>query len=269
MNIRGVIHTQFYKHYHAFLYKNIFKADGHKLVFRVLSIRRSGQHAIMNWIQNQYKGNLAFYNNVQQGKNVFESSDNRETRYRPWINNNALLYNIENPALDNSLNESGIGSYDFMRNIIIMRDPFNCFASYYSATWPWGNPFKTNMQSRLYFVGLWKSLAREYLGYNFKLENKLLINYNQWVLDIQYRESIAAEFGSHFTDDGFNATPTYGSGSSFHGKDNSYLKRWDSLKYNADFLSLFEDRDLWELSNRIFGHIEGTEMLTSESLPRD
>lgn len=60
----------------------------------------------------------------------------------------------------------------------------------------------------------------------------------------------------------------FGGGSSFEGlksvkSKEKYMKRFMSLKDEKNFISIFKDKELKELSNEIFGHIKNSELIYS------
>lgn len=234
-----------------------------KRIFRVLSIRRSGQHGIINWLQHQLPGSTCFYNNAFPNQNVYKSSNNKESKIRPLENEFNIIFNIENVDLEN-INVSGIGKSTAFHDLLIIRDPFNCFASYLNANWPWDTFFKDQSEYRTYIKNRWKEHAKEALSETNYLENKIAINFNSWALDTGYRKGISKRLGFKFTDNGFDHKPHYGLGSSFGNNPNDYFNRWKSSMNDKRFLEIFKgEKELQMLSDALFGEIEGTNKLFS------
>ncbi|GAG15524.1 unnamed protein product, partial [marine sediment metagenome] len=71
----------------------------------------------------------------------------------------------------------------------------------------------------------WKSHAREFIRHTQKLNNPILISYNEWSQDIEYRKKLANTLGVNFTDAGFKEIPAYGGGSSFTGLTEQNLQQ--------------------------------------------
>ena len=219
---------KWYKHYHRFAYWWI-KSRSSKDVYRVLCIRRSGQHAIINWLQNQISGTICFYNNAYPEQPIFDSCNNKESKLRFLQKGNTLMYNIENPRF-NRVDVFGEGRFKERKDVLIIRDPYNCFASYLNANWEWDTNFQDKEEHRNIIKALWKTHAREVLGETNVLPNKYAINYNRWVTDKSYRASIAQDLGFVFTDQGVDQTPHYGKGSSFDADAGDFLADGRSLR---------------------------------------
>ena len=115
---------------------------------------------------------------------------------------------------------------------------------------------------------LWKNYAKEYLGEtNFLPHKKIKINFNQWFSSSQYRKLLADRLRLDFTDRGLEAVrhSSWSSfdGSKFDGKaqEMQVLQRWKDFSDHISYKNIFCDKELLDLSERIFGVIEGTEML--------
>ncbi|MDJ0556303.1 MAG: hypothetical protein QNJ68_18070 [Microcoleaceae cyanobacterium MO_207.B10] len=164
---------------------------------------------------------------------------------------------------------------------LIIRDPFNLFASRLNhrlkleqnnldlgkATY--GNNFLSVRSPNQTVADLWINYAKEYLGEtNYLKHNKICINYNQWFVDIEYRRNIAEKLQMEFSDVGINKVAGQGSGSSFEGKEfdgkatsMDVLNRWQKFADDPKYRGLFSNPEICEYSERIFGHIPGTESL--------
>ena len=120
-------------------------------------------------------------------------------------------------------------------------------------------------------VTLWKIFAREFLNETHYLkQNKIPISYNKFVSDEKYRKQIARKIGRNYQDWTLNELGTmYGNGSSFEKNTKLHnaervkvLERWKTLKDNVIYRELInEDKEAIELSERVFGHVSGTEYL--------
>jgi hypothetical protein len=162
--------------------------------------------------------------------------------------------------LDNN-HERLLGNSRQIFSVVIMRDPFNLFASNYQK---WG---KKSLQG---IVELWKTFAQKFIEYQESNDKYLLgINYNEWFANSLYREKIAKVLDLPFNDQGINTVREFSGGSSFDGfspemkaQDLDVLNRWQAFKDDPFYRSLFEDQELWDLSFRIFGNIPQTTDLT-------
>jgi len=120
-------------------------------------------------------------------------------------------------------------------------------------------------------MDMWILYAKEYLGETQHLKNnKVCVNYNQWFSDANYRKQLADKLNLDFTDSGFNDVSVFGGGSSFekrkfHGKAENMdvLNRWQQFVDDSSYRTLFSDA-VFEYSERIFGHIPGTESLRTK-----
>lgn len=247
------------KYYHRRIY-NMIKSSSSKNVMRILSIRRSGQHAIINWLQNQISGTIYFHNNVYPERELFASINNK-AKLRFFQKGMLLMYNIENPQLE-KIEVLGEGKYVGKKSILIIRDPYNCFASYLNANWEWNTDFRDKKEFRNHIKSLWKTHAREALHDTSLINNKCVISYNKWASSKEYRVDLARELGFEFTDQGINYTPHYGRGSSFKDNPSDYFSRWQYFQNDERYLAIFRgDSELQELSQRLFGKMVGTEIL--------
>lgn len=149
---------------------------------------------------------------------------------------------------------------------MILRDSFNLLATRLKK-----NPNESVRSLSENAVDMWISYAREYLGEtNYLKHNKISINYNQWVIDPDYRKLISTKLGLAFSDRGINDVNSFGGGSSFdkqqfQGKATKMdvLNRWKYFSNNEHYLSLLQNDTLIEYFRNIFGHILGTESLLS------
>jgi hypothetical protein len=159
--------------------------------------------------------------------------------------------------------------------VLILRDPFNCFASRLIHPWKQGLPHTDAERGYHIAKRLWKNYAREFTNRtNLIRHNKLTISFNRWFVDPQYRADLARRLGVKFTDEGTRVVTPYGGGSSFDGvrydgraEQMSVLERWKVVQNDPRFRMAFQDEELLELSQEIFGHIEGTEAVLKSASP--
>ena len=106
-----------------------------------------------------------------------------------------------------------------------------------------------------------------YHGITNYLDTKVLINYNKWCIDEEYRKEIARELGVDTFIDKWNDVPTYSGGSSFDGfkfknsaEQMNTLHRFDYFRDNLEYREILQNNpDLIRLSNDIFGCLSGAE----------
>ncbi len=253
--------------------------------FRILGLSRSGNHAIINWLINQIEGKYLFLNCTEPKFNPFDTSRPLDNEGRSFLTNlegydlqeeqkgrffrkDYLIYNHEdcflgpvNRASQKKKMEKWLGSSRVQRDILILRDPFNLFASRMKAGLINGHythhgvrPITTATLLRIY-----KQHAREFLGEKHYLQNKVLINFNMWCSDKSYRRQLCRELRVPFHDTGFEQVPSVAGGSSFDGTDFSgsshrmaLFDRWRQFATEQQYWSLFDD-EVARLAERIFG----------------
>lgn len=258
---------------------------------RVFGIRRSGNHAVINWILKQVQGPIFFLNNTNLLRPLWKDRDFVE-RERPvffqneggslhplWQGNdgfpahmhgplNLFLHSYENARFSGPLLRVADHNKRFLINppeqrcdVLILRDPFNLFASRLQS-----GILSSGRDDRYNQVDLWLYYAEEYLGITNELgDTKLCVNYNRWCTEKSYRQRLAEEMGIEFTDTGFDEVPRFGGGSSFegrkrHGKASAMTTstRWRQFVADPRYVKCFKDPLVLELSEAIFGEIEGT-----------
>lgn len=254
--------------------------------FRIVGMARSGNHAIINWIINQIDGNYCFLNCAEPKTNPFCSArplhdgmtyqvnypdfDLPEEQRGNFTRKNYLLHSYEDcflgmltKKLFENQHDTFVGSSRNRVDILILRDPFNLFASRKkSRLLEKHQALGCKTVTSLTAARIWKQHAREALGVKkyFKRE-KVVILYNSWVRDETYRQRIATQLGLTFTDAGIQNVSGCAGGSSFDGLQfdkaatkMNVLDRWKHFTKDSDYFQLF-DEEMIELSNRLFGRL--------------
>jgi hypothetical protein len=235
---------------------------------RFFGMMRSGQHAIINWLLGQLPQHT-FVNDPLYPTQTFGAKLSKPEDL-------FLAYNVEDRFIDQGIKECEAKICDHSEerdgniiNVLILRDPFNMFASRYAretgrknlttgekqhesiagCLWsPLGG--WTSKQS----IECWKSHAKEIAQ---PTEINIVINYNEWAINQEYRKQISEFFEVEFNDNAFGEMAlVQGEGSSFDGttkKENSkMLNRYKRYKYDKYFMSLF-DEEVNDLTQEIFG----------------
>ncbi len=250
-----------------------------KIVF-AHGLKRSGNHAVINWILEQSE--LAFFNNAIPVKAILKGKKKwpRQSTYTQWIKYQALAQSIKNfaPSIyktavtDNralvSFEDIGL-DYRFFAprpegsiDLLILRDPQNLFASRikkaFSREWLEVYPRENNkfMQRA---TQLWKQHAKEALGQSSFLEKPVVVFFDSWIGNEDYRQNTAHELGlSIHSEQSLEKTAHYGGGSSFseQGHDSSaveILNRSASLAGEEENLlhEIMQDEELIELRTQI------------------
>lgn len=249
----------------------------HRNMFRIVGMSRSGNHAIVSWILVQLEGRWCFLNCVEPRTNPFLTA--RPTDDGRCFETNDPDFDIEahaagqvspkdylllsqedtflNPALGQqatAIHTAAVGCSERWLDVIILRDPYNLFAS--------RRRLGFHVVSDHAMVRIWRQHARAFLG---EIRNAprptVAISYNAWVRDRGYRRRLADVMGLRFTDDRFARIARCAGGSSFDGyrfdgdaRRMGVFDRWRHYWHDADFRRLF-DRETEQLSRRIFGRI--------------
>lgn len=249
-------------------------------------LRRSGNHAIINWIQKNIdsvedEALSIHYNDIYVPlyTNPLRVLEPKDVKVAAPYNNITILLSYEDiPLTEVAKLPTIAGQDEIIENaekyrILVLRDPFNFFASRLQRVRTLESKgITTNIiqqQSLTEIVKLWKDYAKEFLGRTTLLGDKVAINYNRWVSEKEYRDAILNEaFGrTENLDLGINDVSSHGGGSSFdqlnfdsRGKEMDTGNRWKYFIHDEVFTSLFRDKELVALSIEIFGHLSGTEV---------
>lgn len=250
-----------------------------------MGLSRSGNHPIINWIIRQIEGKYCFLNCAEPKTNPFKTERPLEDEGLTYQTNlqgfsitsersgnlskkDFLLYSYEDCFLGpfkNNIFENNrqewIGSSVKRKDLLIMRDPFNLFASRKKAGFLEGQHTHHKLRpiSTLTLRRIYKQHAKEFLGKSKHLKNLYRINFNRWATEKDYRKVLAENLGIPFTDIGFKEVKNVAGGSSFDGTDFSEKAndmkvndRWKRYAFEEDFWNLF-DEEIIDLSEEIFG----------------
>lgn len=248
---------------------------------RVIGMSRSGNHAIIHWLLNQAPGRSCFLNCVEGKTNPFvsarplhrdglpyavnypEFSWDRELRGN-FSQKDLLIHSYEDNFLGyvchplfEQHHDQWVGPSRRRYDVLILRDPFNLFASRLRAGF-------SHLSLRT-TARIWQQHAREFLGQRHHLNQpRILINYNRWATERSYRQQLAEQLGLPFTDVGIHTVHKTAGGSSFDGLryngeagQMKVLERWKAYQADPTYRQLF-DPTLVDLSQRIFGSLPGT-----------
>ena len=251
---------------------------------RVVGLKRSGNHGIITWIRRHYNEGVWHLNDVSPLKNPYRhlcehypKEALKQEAKGIFSKKECLIYNYENYTLEsitNSIFEKKhnlyLGTSHTRYDLLILRDPYNTFASILKGQINTNNftYLHTHPKNQKSIAELWLDYAKEFLGKtNYLKHNRVMVSYNQWVSDKDYRKNISQKLGLDFCDTGFNVVKNYGGGSSFHGTEFNnqaskmdVLNRWQEFIDDKEYKKMFSN-EIIEYSQKIFGHIEGTEDL--------
>ena len=243
---------------------------------RVVGMSRSGNHAIIHWLLRALDDcRWCFLNCVEPGADPWASARPMDDGRRWVASEDTLLPGSQDGASppaghrdyvirsyeDTFLKpvfgadhhgpaDGGIGGSRRCLDVLILRDPFNLFASRRHSA--------TGLVDELVAMRIWKQHARTFLAGRFARRRLVTISYNAWVADDAYRRRTAAALGLHTLPEGLGTVATCNGGSSFDGL--SYAKqpeqmrvfeRWRHYRDDPRYLSLFDD-DARRMAERLF-----------------
>lgn len=246
---------------------------------RIVGLRRSGNHAIVNWILNQEAGETCWINDLRMRKNPFywkyEALKKRHPQYQEkterlrqdmsgrFTPKDCLAYSFEDYELTKVVNNRFANRHDLYfgksqkkYDVLILRDPYNLMASRLKSG-------KVSVRDNdKTATDLWVAYAKEFLGETQILDNeKVCISYNHWFSDAAYRQAIAQQLQLDFSDTGVNAVATQGGGSSFDGQNldgqaatMDVLNRWRQFADDPAFQAALSEEAI-AYSKQIFGDI--------------
>lgn len=213
-----------------------------KRVFRLFGCRRSGNHAIISWITKQVDGTYYFRNNKNKKEPFFQTvlGKKRTTENRKLVVDN-FICNYENKRIEECVEFEFSEYYD----VIVCRDILNMVAS----------QIKTNRVNDIDFmISLWK-----YYTSLDEHERRIIVNFNEWHINEQYRRTISKQLKLNFNDEGKNIVSSIGGGSSFDGVDYNgkahemdLLNRWKQYHDHEYIKRILNDDELLTLLDEKF-----------------
>ncbi|MGB7058105.1 MAG: hypothetical protein WBD58_10410 [Geitlerinemataceae cyanobacterium] len=253
---------------------------------RIVGLRRTGNHAIIQWIVKQQIGNVLCLNNLPIDESPYrhryeypekndlpEQIEKLEAEAKgEFTLKECLIYSYEDHPLKSVFSDRFEDRHDLYLgksrcryDVLLLRDPFNLFASRFKSHKIGVKETEQDM------VSVWIEYAKEFLGEtNYLKHQKICINYNEWFRDREYRRKIADLLDSEFSDAGIDEVSHYGGGSSFNqqnlqgkARQMDVLNRWKSFADDPAYRQLFKNPELFEYSEKIFGCLPGTDCLRS------
>jgi len=248
--------------------------------FMVVAMRRSGHHAIVNWIMDNFSGSKCFINDAKLNTNPYKTGSTRTSIWNHFHQQqeaagdhqpkDLLMYNYEDQDLSQvpgkqftKNHDQWVGKSKTYNSLIVLRDPYNLIAS--KLRWYRGEKWKPSKQELDQTPVLWKMYAKEFLSQTSYLKNKICINYNNWFSSRDYKKQLAqklflssfdkgvekvAQWGPNTWGDSFDNTKFEGQASQM-----KVLSRWQAFKDDSEYIKLISDKELQSLSHQIFGKI--------------
>lgn len=245
---------------------------------RVYGMRRSGNHAIIQWILAQAEGVTEFFNDASP-----EAPYAKEPRYGNW-KPSAPPANVALSVVsfeDRSFEIIRACESSFQRprtprrciDLLVIRDPFNLFASRLHS--PYISAWKTAYLSGLSATQLAERYLEASLSQHFPSRSDrplLTVNFNQWTENKEYRRSIANALNLEFSDRGIEHLSSFGGGSSFDGKfanpkELDLHSRWEAYAENENYLNKLNRKRLLNLGLEIFPDIHAAFLNRLGTLP--
>lgn len=238
--------------------------------FRIFGLRRSGNHALISWIISNFGNNEVFYFNDVRNASIslyntpsFISKTDRRVkaikeklaeRRHMFKNKVCLIHSYEDRDLNiiKQVDHHNNGKSENLFNILILRDPYNMVASRLELEHP-----NTRVTPKI--MSLWEQYAKEYMGLTNILDNKIVVDYNQFCSNPEYRNKLALSLKLDPEKVDNNIVLGFGRGSSFTGQNkestNKYNERWEKYKNNPKFTKWVSSTEIRQYAKVIFGNI--------------
>tara|TARA_R100000152_G_C6743663_1_gene167369 strand:+ start:157 stop:966 length:810 start_codon:yes stop_codon:yes gene_type:complete len=252
------------------------------LEMRVFAMMRSGHHAIISWIIRASDHSVYFRNDVLEANILNKTSVANEKKGDVSLNRGKYIFNIEDAPLrnadiiiDRNRRLLSSGHSKAIKNVVIIRDPFNLFASRLAFE---RNILKNSNSKKIKYanyigavgwadsksIKMWIDYAKVYLGLKSHLKGGAIgINYDLWFNNIEYREGLCDKLYLNKNVLDVGKLSKYGRGSSFDGQEfeggankMNCLYRWRNFLNDKEYIDLFRgNTELFELYNKIYGEI--------------
>ncbi|MBB5036794.1 glycosyltransferase family 9 protein [Prosthecobacter dejongeii] len=258
--------------------KRIINPAANKIELRVVGMRRSGCHAIIDWLCSLYPGKVCFINDVNH-QGIIENtrrSDAITKRATQDIckldeSKDLLVHSYEDvtysQAIEEFLTPDTTGTSGEVIDVVIIRNPFNLFASRIKQ---WRNDPKNlwciellnrNLKGVPAMDLAWIKFAQEYLDLlKNPRQNVVLINYDEWFSSEKYRSTVCSFLKAPHQKNKPETVLGYGFGSSFDSEEYNgkadqmdVQNRWKHLMSDKLFnLMIRRDQRVLELTKEIF-----------------
>ena len=237
-----------------------------KKVYIILGMKRSGHHAIVNWIAHNHSNGFLHYNNCSSGWQRGDFTPN----YRVGDTDMGIplgqtkdikhrICNVEDLDLlkfrqYKMVDFESLKKFDEVYFALVLRDPYNWLASSIKV----GGGIAPRTDSR---INLWKMQAEEYLGNTCHINAPLtFVNFPKWFSSKEYRERLSYQFGMKTSHKAVDLVSNQGNGSSFdklkfqnNASGMKILQRWHSFRGRKYFNDLIKDNQLDKYQDLIFG----------------
>jgi len=212
-------------------------------LFLINGVSRSGNHCIIEWIQSHCQP-CFFINNIhleESNENFIQSKHRRKFyagEYKRFAEENeekrSLVFSYENRHIKNWSKLKYNLSPRRMYRVIIIRDFYNLMASVCKRFITKYNDDHERVSMRIpQHKKAWINHARHVLS----SDDYIVIYYDKWVIDKDYRAEIAKTFNQTLNDTTINSVANFNGGSSFdhlhhlnQAQDMNVLNRYETIK---------------------------------------
>lgn len=219
-------------------------------------MKRSGIHFFMSLVVRGTSQNVLFCNDVGRNQFPLDPIWGQELYLRGLLAKDLILiigyedYSVHDFRETIEKHRKALNVVDGdHRAVVIVRDPFNSFASRWHLNHAIGREFRTDAEYRQKIQELWIDHASGLLdsGRGQSTGELIFVDYNRLVVDMEYRASVSRAIGLPLYRGHLSHVSNFGWGSSFTGTDTLLnpevvLRRWEALSTSEDFLDLFNDR---------------------------
>jgi hypothetical protein len=246
---------------------------------RLVAMRRSGSHALLNWLASLFEGRVCFLNDVSRKPTLRQD---QACEVLPCLaggrgvplnrSKSLLIYNYEDADLsqlkDHAIPQEWRGHPQHSHTILLLRDPWNLYASRVALRQRMpDNPFTHELAphdlgQQAILRNLWVQHAMEFTEASSLLGPDLIrVRYDRWLLEPDYRMEICTAVGGTYTEEALDQVPEYGFGSSFPPRPGSeagpdraaLLERWKPFAGEALYEAFAGDPEVITWGRRIFG----------------
>lgn len=209
------------------------------LEIQFFGLRRSGNHAVIAWLAQQYPSPIVFLNNVRHFHDPFtnylmgrvpngfpiKKLEVHDAEALRMARKALLVISYEDLVLRKLgkpdvvlCRKEWIGLSASRWKILLLRDFYNWMASRIRLFEKKGAGFEQILDRIEFQVRLWLMYAREYVGETHYLApGTLAVSFNRWSEDQAYRSDILRVLGIPARDNSRAIVPRAGGGSSFDG----------------------------------------------------
>jgi hypothetical protein len=246
------------------------------LEIQFFGLQRSGNHAVLSWIFQQFDEPVYFFHQVKPFTDPFlnfrfaqlpntipvrrgpfgnepRHIAARERRLRRIENirqakKHLLAYSYENFPLTELRNREPvyqriecIGDSEKTRRVLLLRDFYNWIASRIRLFENKSKPLPTESGVDS-LISMWLTYAKEFCGKTRCMygETVVTVSYNRWVEDEHYRTSLLQQLSAPLRDNSIAYVPEIGGGSSFDG--NIAASQASEMRVTERWQYLLEDK---------------------------